>query len=65
MKFFTPALIEMGQSHNAAILNQHEELWDEACERYASGLAGPASRTRCLLPDCDSTRRPVVTSTMP
>ncbi len=38
MKFFTRALIEMGQSQDAATLNRHEELWDEACDRYFQHL---------------------------
>jgi hypothetical protein len=38
MKYFTRELIEMGRSHDPAILNKQEELWDEACERYFNQL---------------------------
>ena len=38
MNYFTRELIESGQSKDPAILNRHEELWDEACERYFKRL---------------------------
>jgi len=38
MKYFTRELLESGQSKDPAILNRHEELWDEACERYFNRL---------------------------
>jgi hypothetical protein len=38
MKYFTPALLAMGQSRDEAALNRQEELWDAACERYFQHL---------------------------
>jgi hypothetical protein len=39
MKYYTPALIEMGQSRDDDILDEQDRLWGEAAARYAGYLA--------------------------
>ena len=38
MRYFTPALIGMGQSSDDQVLNEQERLWDEAGDRYTAYL---------------------------
>lgn len=38
MKYFTPELIQMGQSNDDAILDEQERLWEEAGKRYVAYL---------------------------
>ena len=39
MKYFTPDLIDCGQSEDGRVLNEVESHWDERCERYNVYLA--------------------------
>src|SRR5579864_3359734 len=38
MKYFTPELIALGQSTDDKVLNEQEQLWDEAGDRYVAYL---------------------------
>jgi hypothetical protein len=38
VKYFTPQLIAMGQTHDDRILDEQERLWDEAGDRYLAYL---------------------------
>lgn len=38
MKFFTPERIVRGKSHDDVVLDQHEEEWDQMCDRYEAYL---------------------------
>lgn len=38
MKYFTPDLLALGLSDDAAVLDEQERLWDEAGERYVAAL---------------------------
>src|SRR5690348_8238272 len=39
MKYYTPRLIEMGQSSDDDVLDEQDRLWGEAGERYRRYLA--------------------------